>query len=94
MNLTRACSHLLLSKGIPQVQVINPNFKVVFHINDYFSSQTKFWVIGLCMVWFGSLWSSALGALSVWKSGASDLCYFGVNLLLGLVVRKDPGQVK
>lgn len=40
------------------------------------------------MVWFGSLWSSALRAFFVWKSGTSDLCYFEVNLLLGLVVRK------
>lgn len=46
------------------------------------------------MVWFGSLWSSAVRALSMWRSGASDLCYFELNLLLGLVVRKDPALVK
>lgn len=46
------------------------------------------------MVWFGSVWSSALRAFSLWKSGTSDLCYFQVNLLLGLVVKKVPGLVE
>lgn len=59
-------------------------------MNDYFSFKSKCWVVGQCKVWFGSLWSNALRAFSMCQSGASDLCYFEVNLLLALVVRKVP----
>lgn len=52
MNLTQTCSHLLLGKDILQIQVINPNLNVVFHINDYFSFKTKGWVVGQ-YIWSG-----------------------------------------
>lgn len=90
MNLTQTCSYLLLSKDILQIQIINANLNVVFDMNDYFSFKSKCWVVGQCKVWFGSLWSSALRAFSMCRSGTSDLCYFEVNLLLALVVRQVP----